>query len=146
MTNEPATPEHDKFRPHQEDAQTIVGFLEWMSSEGIRRMIWGRQTDEVKCPDAEPVFGEVICVSGKQHHYRYYSVDPIRELIGECPKCNGTGYVDASFEDWIDDGRTIPQLIADFFGIDKKKFDEETEAVYQYVSAMANKPNEINST
>lgn len=138
MTTEPETPEHDKFRPHQEDARTIGEFLEWMSSEGIRRMRWGEEIYDTDCPNAHPVYESQICVKGILHRFHSFRPEPIGELIGQCPACDGTGYLERTREAYIPDRRSIEQLIADFFGIDKKKFDEETEAVYQYVSAIAN--------
>lgn len=90
---EPLTPEHDKFRPHQKDANTIGDFLEWLSEQGFRRMRWEEYEED---------------------------------------------WIPQKREGWVQDRRNIQQLIAEFFGIDKKKFDEETEAIYQFVSAMAN--------
>lgn len=134
---EPDTPEHDKFRPYQEDAQTIGEFLEWMRSEGIQKMKWGTATTDTACVYSRAMDGSPRCYQGIL--YDTTLAGTRKEESGrECPKCEGHGYMEVSYEDWIPDGRTIEQLIADFFGIDKKKFDDETEAIYQYVSAMAN--------
>lgn len=44
----------------------------------------------------------------------------------ECWLCDGTGTMK---ETWVPDGRTIEQLLADFFGIDMAKVDVERRAM-----------------
>jgi hypothetical protein len=84
---EPPMPEHDKFLPHKEDAQTIGEFIEWLPSVGLH--------------------------------------------LAEYPEEDADGYLWQS-------RKTIQDIIAEYFGIDKKAFDAETEALYQVVSEAAN--------
>jgi hypothetical protein len=139
------TPEHDKFRPYQEDANIIGDFVEWLKEQHIRFMKWGDEIWEEKCKYSEPWlnFGEknFICINGIKYKWSYFwskGHEPGEEL-GKCENCDNEGYEQHSKENWISDGRSIQQLIADYFGIDKKKFDEETELIYRTVAAEANK-------
>jgi hypothetical protein len=106
-------PEHDKFLPHKEDANIIGEFIEWLQSKNINLMIWDKIEEEIPC-------------------WRCTGADK------ECKRCGGEGFTQSSTEDWTHWNHDIRTIIAEYFGIDKKAFDAETEALYQVVSEAAN--------
>lgn len=110
---EPPMPEHDKFRPHQDEANTIGEFIEWLQSKNINLMVWDKVEEPVPC-------------------WRCSGANK------DCRRCGGEGFIQSSHEDWTHWNRDIRVILAEYFGIDKKAFDAETEALYQVVSEAAN--------
>jgi hypothetical protein len=108
----PATPEHDKARPHEAEMSTISSFIDFLESIGIH---FGRYP--TPCADA-------AC---ERRHYRSIGSGPenFHEEVYHDQLWPVGG--DGLYNEWI----------AQFFGIDYRAYQDEKEAVYRFVSERA---------
>lgn len=116
-------PEHEKMSKIVDKSQAIGEFLDWLQQEkGAVVHHWVSNDYEEKCPGSS-IFH--FCVDGKRAH------GVGGELIAtavSCTRCKGTGKVTEHFEGWMDVGNTS-DLLAEFFGIDLKKIEQEKRAM-----------------
>lgn len=104
-------PECEKLLAATDRSQTCGELLEWLRSQGIHLMQYRPTIDRRPCP---------VC----------YTWGPLRHDHEQCGNCLADpGYVNIEFEAFVEDGRTIEQLLADFFGIDMAKADVERRAM-----------------
>lgn len=140
---EPPTPQHDKFRPHAEEARVIGGFLEWLDAQQVHLMQWKEVGVDHVCPKRDN--GDMgnsyapneVCVDGQLYDRGFRQRDAWK-LIGTCPRCEGESYWQSKKEDWTYWGKNIQEIIALFYEIDKKAFDDETEAIFNALRELAN--------
>lgn len=137
MVAEPSTPEHNKFRPHQEEANDIGQFLEWLQEQGVHLMEYGDVAVDHPCTYQYDDKGFFCCFDGQIYQTNFLHEEK-RTHIGVCPRCNGEGWWQSTKQDYKPYGKTIQEIIALYFGIDKKAFDAETEAVFKVVQELAN--------
>lgn len=104
------------------DSQAIGEFLTWLAERNIHLMRW--ETDRQRmdtCPGEDDY---THCKEGRAVGRRGTIYDR------DCPQCHGTGEVKVRLKaDYVADGRTTEQLLADFFGIDLVKIEAEKRAL-----------------
>lgn len=104
-------PEHDKLLNISGKSQGVGEFLEWLGEAGWQRMKWGVVADSRRCLSCDR--------SGK----RWPGSDK------PCIPCKGTGYVTVEREGWVQDSRSSQTVVAEFFGIDLGKIEQEKRAM-----------------
>lgn len=116
---------------------TLAVFEERSTQRSCRAKANEKQRDP-RCPmDAEAYLAgrgwfERRCSGGEI----YYSDAPHPYGPVMCVECRGTGYVPGDLrEDWWPDYRNRERLMADFFGIDLDKIDQERRALLDALRA-----------
>ena len=116
--NDARYPESDKMRKASEHSQAIGEFLEWMESQGIRRMQWRTEiTDWVPCVN--------VSLTGTH---------------ATCPNCSGSGMQEIRTSGYFDDGRSITKLLAEYFHVDLDKVEQERRAMLDEIRRHNAKP------
>jgi hypothetical protein len=140
-------PEHDKMAEHRAGLDTLGEFLEWLQSQRLHLMTWREDlTDErmtdpmcVKWGDHLPRECKDIpdgtrdddlpMVKAKRHCAHWLDVTRPGDAAstqGICCLCGrGRFYEVTGIRSWVEDGRSIPGLLAAFFGIDQGKIEAE---------------------
>lgn len=133
-----AYPECEKLLAVTERSQTCGELLEWLRSEGLHFMRYKPTTDQRPCPVCRGRGYRMIPPDVAERTEREYP-GFLKVLFGghaeQCQNCDDTGYVEITFDAWVEDGRTIEQILADFFGIDMAKVDVERRAMLDAVRA-----------
>lgn len=111
MAELPKTPELDKRSEIIKDghSQAIGEFLDWLQQQGLSLMRYRTDlTDERPCSRCD----------GENR---------------ECPRCNGSRFIEITVSGWTSDGRSVEQLLADYFEIDLTKIEEERRALLDHI-------------
>lgn len=101
-------PEHDRLSAVAERSQEIGEFVEWLQIHGVHLMSWRALRDYRSC---------IRCDDGTRMSGR------------PCTYCEGTGRVPIEREQWVQDSRSITQLLADYFAIDLDQIEVEKRAM-----------------
>jgi hypothetical protein len=118
LTDLPPTPEHDKFAKVRSEplGEHLSGFYDYLREQGMHLMVWVESDEEADCLGD---WWNDTCIGA------------------QCPACHGSRVVPRHFEGYVAAGRNPAELIAGYLGIDYKAFNDETEAVFQAISRLA---------
>lgn len=120
MPAESDYPEHEKLQAVVDQSQTVGEFLDWLRSaeedggKGVRLLVW-REWEEDDCcshcgfSDQRTAFG--------------------RRKRAECTLCKGRGVAARPREGWVPLGIGTEKLLAEFFGIDLARIEDEKRAM-----------------
>jgi hypothetical protein len=115
-------PEHDKLHTVVDESQAQGAFIEWLSDQGIKLMVW-REWDETTTEECS------FCLHGS----------PASEARCQCPKCEGAHVreVTRHYESWMSVDRSIQTLLAEYHGIDQRKLEQEKRAMLASLRAAS---------
>lgn len=140
------TPELDKQHAviHGEEApsDTMTAFYDWMQQHHLVLARWTDGITEQRervCPDCNGSGFDVDRLTSRQRQLRAHGIPP-EEIPGRlpaCERCDGscTIWVDVKVGDTelVPDHRPPEQLLADFFGIDRDKIEDERRALLEAI-------------
>lgn len=119
MTEPIPYPEHVKLAAIADKSQAIGEFLEYLSSTGLHLQYWYEGEVEKLCPG----WNLYDCRQGQSFNGRCD--------IGVCKRCNGSGKVMVSEHGWVSNNKTADKMLAEFFGIDLVKLEQEKRAMLE---------------
>lgn len=106
-------PEHIKLMAIKDQSQAIYDFLEWLASTGLHLQYWYEGEVEQLCPG----WNLYDCRQGQSFNGH--------RVIGVCKRCNGLGKIMVSERGWVSNNKTADTMLAEFFGIDLVKLEQE---------------------
>lgn len=145
-------PEHDKLSQISDQSQSCGEFVEWLHSEGLHLMRWREDLTDQRLTDPkclnwhlpmprgcseipEGTDGHALPMSERTRHCAHWldvareQANPLRQQ-GTCCRCDrGRFYEVTGVKSWVEDTRTLPVLLADFFGIDQNEIEAEKRAM-----------------
>lgn len=126
-TNEATMTECQRMAAVKTESQAIGEFIEWLPTVGLHIC---EKITKKDCTATSSIFAvrdEWRCVDGRMI-YTASAADR-----GECDTCDGTGFVDRiepEFWPGLGAAGTIEKLLAQHFGIDLMKVDNEQRALF----------------
>lgn len=128
-----ATPELDKQSKiiNSGESAAVSDFLDWLIDDQGLGLVKHNVTHEVEMPCAGPSMMTMKeCDGGRVKNHR--GVD-----LGACTLCGGTGWVSRTVTEDVVDTRSPLVLIADYFGIDLQKIEQERRILLDQLQAAA---------
>lgn len=125
-------PEHEKMTAVQEQSQAVGEFLEWLQTptehggKGVSLHTWEEWEEDDTCLECAGT-GKVGSVRRNSEGAR----------LQDCPNCDGTRLVSRPREGWMPVGGSANKLLAEFFGIDLNKIEDEKRAMLDQIRASA---------
>jgi hypothetical protein len=115
-------PEHSKLTKVRDQSQACGELIEWLHGQGVHFMRWETWTEKDLCSNLGCRDGRVYSPADHEHR--------------TCPVCDGDGLMDREHEGWIPEQRSITTLLAEFFGIDQDKLEQEKRAMLDALRAL----------
>jgi methionyl-tRNA synthetase len=103
-------PEHDKLAKVSDYSQAQGEFLAWLQEQGVQLMTWHESDEPDDC--------------GACSHRTEAS-----KARCNCACCNGTHQVLRHREGFVSLDRAIPDLLAEYHGIDQRRLEAEKRAM-----------------
>jgi hypothetical protein len=123
---ETKTPTLEKMAAVRETSQGIGEFLDWLhESQSLHLMAY--RTDQI---DTRPCPGDGGWLGDPCDDGVMYLGKPNER---DCTNCDGKGYIEVKVEGWVEDPRSIEQLLADYFEIDLKAVEKERRALLEEI-------------
>jgi hypothetical protein len=125
-------PEHDKQAKVVDQSQAIGEFLEWLNSEGVRLMTWREDLTDERIDD--------WCEAAKYSHLHcdHWGSDDKDHTCCRCGKPFGYREV-TGIKAWVEQSRSIMQLLADWAEIDLKVIEAEKRQMLAEIRAANEK-------
>lgn len=132
-------PEHEKLLAVRDDRDTVQNFYDWLGEQRIVLAEYGAPKERtLTCPRCDGTCIEQAAMTDRQRQLVKRGALP-RDEWPKCERCGGRGKI---IEEYIDGTKLFPislrpeELIARFFEIDIKAFNDEKEAMYQALVAL----------
>lgn len=125
-------PEHDKLSEISELSQSIGEFIEWLPTVDMFVCDTKRVKECLHSIGGLTSPRRIECRNGRLYNEAH------DEDRGECDQCNGTGMVKRIDPFWVPFAGGIELLLANFFGIDLAKIEQEKRAMLD--SMLAQRP------
>lgn len=136
-------PEHDRMTAITDQSQQLGSFLEWLRMSGIVLARW-EHTKPCDAADGPVVDYDHLpeesgqkwrCEGGRMVGHPESNKPGVIGSV--CKKCDGTGSVERIEPRLTPTGQRIEQVLADYFGIDLDKIEDEKRSMLAQIRAAS---------